>query len=216
MSIRSLSLLLAAALFVPAIEARAGLDAPATASLMVQKQGPRPGENGRRFLNIQGKSSGEDGKFASYCVLEVTPPKPDPKPAAIKGATLHLTQSIPRFAKDGAFEVWLVIEDHKPLDTDAASDWKFEAETPGGVAESLKKGRKVAKATFTQAETGKVDALTLDLDDKAKAFLLGRVAEGKTIRLFLTPVDPEVAACYFGVAAERKESRPKLVIDGQP
>lgn len=213
MSMRPLTCILAIGLTGVAIDARAGLDAPATASLMVQKQGPREGENGRRFLNVQGKDSGEDGKYASYCVLEVKAAKPEAKPAGIKAATLHLTQSIPRFAKDGAFEIYLVAEDVKPLDADSAPDWKFEADKLGGVPDALKKGPRLAKAGFKQVETGHVDAISLDLDDKAKAFLLAQVAEGKAIRLLLTPVDPEVAACYFGVAAEREASRPKLIIE---
>lgn len=82
--------------------ARAGVEVVASKSLTVQPSGPRPGEGGSKYFNIQGK---DNEKYASFGVLVFELPK-EVMGKEIKGMTLTLIQSIPQFAKDGSIKLF--------------------------------------------------------------------------------------------------------------
>src|SRR5438105_1530494 len=85
------------------IPSQAGVEVVASKSLTVQPSGPRPGEGGSKYFNIEGK---ENGKYASFGVLVFNIPR-EIQDRNIKSLTLTLVQSIPRFAKDGAMRFLL-------------------------------------------------------------------------------------------------------------
>src|SRR5690348_10418770 len=80
--------------------APAGLEA--THSVTVQPAGPRAGETGTRFFNIEGKNN---EKYAAFGVLDFNLAKAEPDKAT--GLALSLTQSLARFSKNGKLRVYL-------------------------------------------------------------------------------------------------------------
>jgi hypothetical protein len=75
----------------------AGVEVVATKSLTIQPTGPRSGDAGSKYLNIEGKSN---EKYASSGVLVFEISK-EIQGKRIKSLKLSLVQSIPRFAEDG-------------------------------------------------------------------------------------------------------------------
>jgi hypothetical protein len=191
-----------------AITVTAADDVVATGGATVMKTGPRAGNNGSNYFNIQGKASGEDGKYASFGVLDF----PAPKAGEVKGMTLTLVQSLAQFAKDGKVKFYLSA-DANPGPT---ATLKFDAATPDGLAQQLLPRHPLGVGKFTKVKTGQADSFKLTLDDAGRAFLKGQLAGGKTIRLLVVPDDETVAATYFGAGNATPANRPKLTIDAGP
>jgi hypothetical protein len=192
----------------------AGDDVIATGGATVLKTGPRTGNNGTIYFNIQGKASGEDGKYASFGVLDFPALRvyPNPKSGEVKGMTLTLVQSLAQFAKDGRVKFYLSA-DANPGPTAAL---KFDGTTPDGLAEQLLPRHPLGKGTFTKVKTGQADSFALTLDDGARAFVKAQAARGGTIRIVVVPDDDTVAATYFGAGIATPANRPKLTIDAGP
>ena len=200
--IRSTLALSAAFALLVAVPAGAG-EAVATKSLTVQKAGVRSGKAGEAFLNVEGKTNGEDGKYASFGVLEF-PAKDvvgDDKPA---GLDLTLTQSVARFSVDGPLKFYLATAD---LD---AKGLKFDPSSTDGLGGQAPSKRPLGSGSFKKAETGKADIFALTLDDEARAFLKERAAKGGTIAVLVVPDNDTVAATYFGAGADEAARKPKL------
>jgi hypothetical protein len=75
----------------------AGEEVVASKSLTVQPNGPRSGDAGSKYFNIQGK---DNDKYASFGVLVFDLPK-EIQEKRIKNLKLTFVESIPKFAKDG-------------------------------------------------------------------------------------------------------------------
>jgi hypothetical protein len=196
--------------------AAAGDEVTAVKSVMVQKTGPRGGDNASKYFNVQGKQSGGDGKFACFGVLEFAAPKAGPRAEAPKGMTLTLVQSLPRFAKDGKVRFYLTTDTRselEPADGPAGRALKFDEAAADGLGNQLPPRHALGSGTFRKAETGHADSFSLALDDAARAYVKGQVDKGGTIRLIVVPDDDEVAATYSGAGAPTPASRPKLALE---
>ncbi len=200
--IRSTLALSAALALIMAAPARSG-EAPATKSLIVQKAGVRSGKTGEAFLNVEGKTNGEDGKYASFGVLEF-PAKEvlgDDKPGEL---SLALTQSVARFSVDGPIKFYLATADLDP------KGLKFDPSGTDGLGGQASAKRPLGSGAFKKAETGKADTFTLTLDDEARASLKERAAKGGAIVVLVVPDNETVAATYFGAGADEAAHRPRL------
>ena len=82
----------------PGLPALAEIKATATKSLTVQPAGPRQGEAGSRYFNVEGAKK---ERYASFGVLVFEVPKVGDKAADVKSLGLRLVQSIPQFAGEG-------------------------------------------------------------------------------------------------------------------
>src|SRR5690349_7655407 len=91
---------------VAAGRAQAGTETTAFACATVMPGGPRAGDNGKRYLNVQGKKSGSDGQYASFGVVDFHAPAAGFGSGKAKGLTLTLVQSIPSFAHDGPLKFY--------------------------------------------------------------------------------------------------------------
>lgn len=185
-----------------AVPARSG-EAVASKSLTVQKAGVRPGKPGEAFLNVEGKTNGEDGKYASFGVLEF-PAKDLVGDAAPAGLELVLTQSVARFSVDGPVKFYLATAD---LD---AKGLKFDPSGVDGLGGQFASRRPLGAGSFKKAETGKADTFALTLDDEAKAFLKDRAGKGGSVAILVVPDNDTVAATYFGAGADEADRRPRL------
>jgi hypothetical protein len=179
--------------------ARGGVEVVASKSLTVQAAGPRTGDAGTKYFNIEGK---DNEKYASFGVLIFDIPN-ETKAASVKGMTLTLFQSVPQFAKDGTIKILLAPE------LDAAKELKFDANAVDGVGDQIKPLCSLASAAFKKVENGKLEAYSLALDDVVRE----RIAKGGKLCVVIVPADATVAATYFGANENAKETSPKLTFD---
>ncbi len=187
-------------LATPAVStAYAGVELTAAESRTIQPTGPRSGDAGSKYFNIEGKAN---DKYASFGVLVFEIPK-DVQDKKVKGATLTLVQSVPQFAKDGAIRFFLAPE------LDPASALKFDPSAENGVGSQIKKLVAVGSGTFKKTETGKTESFSLTLDDAARE----RIAKGGKLCLVIVPADETVAATYFGANEAAKDKSPRLVLE---
>src|SRR5262245_6184029 len=114
---------------MPGATAMAGIKATATKGLTVQPAGPRQGENGSRYFNVEGVKK---ERYASFGVLVFEVPKGVDQAREVERLSLRLVQSIARFTQDGKVRFFLA----EPSDRgdDALAGLKFEAKSSGGVA----------------------------------------------------------------------------------
>jgi hypothetical protein len=201
-TVRILSIPLACfSLAILTVPAQAGVEVIASKSLTVEPDGPRSGDAGSKYFNIEGK---DNEKYASFGVLVFEIPK-EVKGAQVKGMTLKLIQSIPRFAKDGAIRFF------SAPDIDAPSDLKFDPSAPDGVGSQIKGLHPLGSGNFKKTETGKTETFSLTVDDAARE----QFAKGGKLCLVIIPADAAVAATYFGANENAKDKSPRLTLEVQ-
>jgi hypothetical protein len=181
------------------VPAQAGVEMTATRSLTIQPGGPRTGDAGSKYLNVEGK---DNEKYASFGVLVFEIPR-EVKGSEVNGMTLTLIQSIPQFAKDGTIKFFLA------PDLDAAEDLKFDPNTPDGVGSRIKPLHTLGSGTFKKVETGKTESFSLTVDDTVRE----RIVKGGKLFVVIVPADATVAATYFGANENAKEKSPRLTLD---
>jgi hypothetical protein len=181
------------------IPTQAGVEIVASKSLTVQPDGPRSGDPGTKYFNIQGK---DNQKYASFGVLVFEIPK-EIRDKKVKDVTLTMVQSIPKFAKDGAICFFLA------TDLDAPENLKFDPNAPDGVGSQIKPLHALGSGKFKKIETGKTETLSINVDDTVRE----RMEKGGKFFLIVVPADSTVAATYFGAGEAAKENRPRLTLD---
>jgi hypothetical protein len=196
------------------LAAGAGVEVRAERGATVQPKGPRAGAPGTLYFNVEGKNNGEQSAFACFGVLDFRPEKPA-APLKVKGLTLRLTQSLAQFSKDGPVKVYLSRDTATPVDREG-SPLKFDVKAADGLGDQLKPVEPLGSADFTKRKTGEADSLDLSPSGEARAYLADRLNRGETIRLVVVPASDDVAATYFGPAADDPAQRPSLTIDAAP
>jgi hypothetical protein len=171
----------------------------ASQSLTIQPSGPRTGDAGKKYFNIEGK---DNDRFASFGVLVFEMPKKI-ESSKIKSVSLALVQSVPGFAKDGDVTVYLAPE------LDPAADLKFDAKSDNGIGENVKPVHELASGTFKKVKTGEKQSFALKLDDKNR----GLFAKGGQLCVVIVPADATVAATFFGAGESEEGSRPRLIVE---
>jgi hypothetical protein len=197
---------------IPGFPAIAVIKSTATRSLSVQTAGPRPGEAGSRYLNVEGVKK---DRYARFGVLAFELPKSGDQAGEVKSLSLRLVQSIPQFAQDGKVRFFVA----EPADrgADPLVGLKFEAGSSGGVSkDAFKALHALGSVTFKKVETRHADTFELKPDEAAKRYLRDRMKSGGTILLVAVPEDEEVAATNFGAGDETEGNRPRLSIEGEP
>jgi hypothetical protein len=187
---------LAAVTVTPAL---AGTEVVASKSLTIQPTGPRSGEAGSKYFNIEGK---DNKKYASFGVLVFEMPK-EVEGKQITNLKLSMVQSLPTFAKDGGIKFFLA------PDLSDEGELKFDPNDSGGVGSQIRPLLPLGSGEFKKIETGKVDVINLTVDDTVRE----RIAKGGKVSLVIVPADEAVAATYFGATAEAKEKSPRLMFD---
>ncbi len=196
LSILVVSCSIASFLVVPT---QPGVEVVASKSLTVQPSGPRSGDAGSKYFNIEGK---DNEKYASYGVLVFDIPK-EVQDKKVKNLTLILVQSIPKFAKDGAIRFFLA------PDLDPNADLKFDPNAPDGVGSQIKPLHALGSGNFKKVETGKMESFPLTMDDTVHE----RISKGPKLCLVIVAADAAVAATYFGASETDKEKSPRLTLD---
>jgi hypothetical protein len=196
---------------MPGIPAMADIQVTATRSLTIQPTGPRQGENGSRYFNVEGS---RHEKYASFGVLVFELPKGGDRSGEVKAMNLRLVQSVARFSKDGKVKFFLA----EPADggTGRLAGLKFEAGSSGGVGkDAFKALHLLGTAAFKKVETWHADTFGLKVDAGGQRLLRDRVDAGGTILIVAVPEDEEGAATYFRAGNDREENRSRLSVDGE-
>jgi hypothetical protein len=175
------------------------VEAVAAKTLTIQPNGPRTGEAGSKYFNIEGKDKGKYGSFG-VLVFEI-PKKIDA--SKISGATLTLVQCIPQFSSDGEIKIFLA------PGLDPAIELKFDPAADNGIGNQIKDLHDLGSAKFKKVKNGELQTLALKLDDTSKE----RIAKEGRLSIVMTPADSTVAATFFGAGDSEIGHRPKLTVD---
>jgi hypothetical protein len=178
----------------------------------VQPGGPRPGDNGKRFFNIEGSNN---GAFASFGVLDFDTSAF--KTTSVTGATLQLTQANAAFTTNGSLLLYLVPDTKTDIQPGTSL---LQYVPPGtGLGNQLGTPLLFGEATFVQGTggpfgdgSGTVDTFDLTINANIEALLQSEINSG-TVRLVIAPNDPTVAATYAGFANDTF-SGPTITFDG--
>jgi hypothetical protein len=193
---------------LPGFSALAEVKTTANKSYTVQPAGPRSGEAGSRYFNIEGK---KNERYASFGVVVFELPKGDGQQGDVENLSIRLVQSIPKFAKDGKLRFLLA----EPQDrgTDSLAELKFDPGSSNGVRkDAFKAIHRLGSGTFTTVKTGQVDSFKLTPDEAGRGYLKDRLKAGGPILIVVVPDDEDVAATYFGAGSQPETNRPQLVI----
>jgi hypothetical protein len=194
---------------IPSLPALAEIKVTATKSVTVQPAGPRQGEAGSRYFNVEGS---RNDRYASFGVLAFGLPKDGGQGGDVKTMSLWLVQSIPRFARDG--KVRFCLAEPHDRGTDPLPGLKFDRKSPNGVGtDAFKVLHPLGAGTFAKVETGNTDTFELKPNETGERYLRYRLKGGGTIVIVVVPDGEEVAATYFGVGAEPEGNRPRLSLD---
>jgi hypothetical protein len=165
----------------------------------VQPAGPRMGDNGKRFFNVEGNQS---DAFASFGVADFNLPDREEDGEGESGRTLTLTfvQVNARFTTDGALHFWLTTDtatDIQPGD-DPAVRFVLE-DDPDGLDRQLAPRFFLGSGMFVQVgDAGQVDSYSFRLSRQASQYLRHQISRRGTIRIVVSPADGTVAATYAG------------------
>ena len=144
-----------------------GIEANATSSLIVPPAGPRQGEAGSRYLNIE---SLKNKRYARFGVLAFELSKGGGQAGDVKTMSLRLDQSVPRFAKDGKVRFFLAEPQHRAADPLAGL--RFDPKSPSGVGkDEFKALHPLGFGSFTKVETGHADTFELKPDEAGQRYL---------------------------------------------
>jgi len=160
----------------PGLTALAEIKATSTKSLTVQPAGPRQGEAGSRYFNVEGVKK---ERYASYGVLVFELPGGENQVGEVGKMSLRLVQSDAGFTQDGKVQFFVA----EPTDrgTDPLAGLKFEAGSPGGVAkDAFKALHPLGTGTCKKVETRHADTLELKPDDAGKRYLRDRIKAGRS------------------------------------
>jgi hypothetical protein len=177
----------------------AGTEVVASKSLTIQPTGPRSGDAGSRYFNVEGKGN---ETYASFGVVVFELPL-EIQGTQIESLKLTLIQSIPRFAKEGTIKFFLA------PDLNDGGELKFDPSASGGVGSQIPSLLSLGSGQFKKIETGKVDVFNLTVDNLVRA----RISKGGKTCLVIVPADEAVAATYFGASEAAKDKSPRLMID---
>lgn len=187
-------------LLLLALGSRAGADQVSVLAVdnaTVQPAGPRPGDNGKRFFNIEGNGS---DVFSSFGVADFTLPRhEDSEEESIRMLTLTLTQSNAGFTHDGGLHFWVTTDtatDIQPSDTPAITF--VHEDDPDGLDGQLAPRFSLGSGSFVQVDDGQMDSFSFGVSRQLARYLRRQISRGGTIRILVSPADSSVAATYAG------------------
>jgi len=178
----------------------------------VQVNGPRMGDNGKRFFNMEGN---QNGNFSSFGVADFTLSDLGSAFEEGKGSSLTVTfvQANSGFTHDGGLHFWLTTDtttDIQPGDDPAV---RFDlGDDPDGLTDQLSPRFFLGSGTFTEVADGQVDPFTFQLSRSAQHYLRHQIETKGKIRIVVSPADGTVAATYAGYT-NTEFSGPVLTVD---
>jgi hypothetical protein len=162
----------------------------------VWPSGPRPGDNGKNFFNTEGINNGQ---FASFGVadFDTSTLGIDFTVATVTTVTVTLTQDNAAFTTDGSINFYIT-EDTSTSIQPADDAVFFDTTDPEGLNGQLQPVHFLGSGNFTQGPSGTVDVFAYGLDDATAAYVTNVLNNQGTLRVVITPADPDVSATYAG------------------
>ena len=194
-------------LFINTAQAQISLAAFDNAT--VQPAGPRPGDNGKRFFNMEGNGNGD---FASFAVADFTPHMPGQEGMPVR-LTVTLVQANAAFTSNGDLHFWLTTDtttDIQPSDNPAVRF--ITPDDPDGLDDQLVPRLFLGSGTFVEVDDGQMDDYSFDLSPDASQYLRDQISNCGNIRIVISPADSNVAATYAGHTHETWPG-PAITID---
>jgi len=163
--------------------------------------GPRTGDNGKRFFNMEGRDNGD---FAAFGVadLQFCHPRNELLGASAT-LTVALVQANTFFTHDGSLHFWLTTDittDIQPSEDPAVR--YIDTDDPDGLAGQLVPRFFLGSGEFIAGASGQVDSFTFPLSNEALSYLQGQIQSGGPARIVISPANHDVAATYAGYSNE--------------
>ena len=182
--------------------------------------GPRAGNNGKNFFDIEGSNN---GNFAAFGVADFASThfrnadhQPIGQISQINSISLSLTQDDAAFTNDGKINIYLtrqVITSIDPDPTDIETTFDMNDANGEGLNGQFAPLVLIGTGTFTQASNGQVDTFALSLDADTQAYLISVINGLGNFRIIVTPADPNVAATYAGFSDQNGFIGPVFNLD---
>jgi predicted extracellular nuclease len=180
----------------------------------VQPSGPRRGNNGKIFFNIEGNAN-ED--FASFGVADFMIESADlgfTTVTDIIDLDIKLTQSNLRFTNSGPISIWLTEQTDVSIQPNSSIAYQTGNNGEASVDPLLKPLFELGQFTFTKVGTGTTDTFDLfaGLDPNEEQIVLNAINSGTPLRLLMAPENNTVSATYAGVT-NSSNAGPTLVVE---
>jgi hypothetical protein len=162
----------------------------------VQPGGPRMGDFGKIFMNIEGV---DNGNFASFAAadFDTSTLGIDFTVDTVTTVTVTLSQDNAAFTADGAINFYITEDPFTSIQPEDDAVF-FDATDSEGLNGQLQPIHFLGSGNFTEGANGTVDVFSYDLDSDTAAYVAGVLNNQGTLRLVITPVDTGVAATYAG------------------
>ncbi len=168
----------------------------AIANATVLSKGPRPGDRGKLYFNVQGDTS---ANFASFAVADFTIRTLGK--IEVTDIKVRLSQSNSQFSVGGGVEFWLSTDTTSSIEPGSVLAYDF-LDTPGGLARQLPQALYLGKGVYTKQENGVPDTFSFTPkageNEEAFAQLASVAMTGETLRLIVTAKDATTAATWAG------------------
>ncbi len=183
-------------LFGPVVSVFSGeIRIAAVDTATVYEEGPRDGERGRLYLNIEGTEHDPYASFG-YVVFDPSIIEEELTSGRIISLTLELTHAPSRFSSAGKVRIWLA-----PSPLIVTTEMRFDRDaTPTGLGQQV--GRLIPLIGNFDYEPGTPPGSTFSWKITATETLLSQIRSAikdrTLIHLIITPVGTEVAATFAG------------------
>ena len=164
----------------------------------VQVNGPRMGDNGKRFFNMEGNQNGDFSSFgvADFTLSELGSAFENGEDSRL---TVTFVQANSGFTHDGDLHFWLTTDTTTDIQPGEDPAVKFNLDDdPDGLADQLSPRFFLGSGTFTEVADGQVDPYTFPLSRSARHYLRHQIETEGKIRILVSPADGTVAATYAG------------------
>ena len=158
--------------------------------------GPRAGDNGKIFLDIEGVGGDPYESFGVADFDSSTMGIPYTV-ANVTAVTVGLTEDIAAFSVNGTLNFYITEDTTTSIQPDDNAVF-FDTTDSEGLNGQLSPIHFLGSGTFTQNASGTLDAFTFTPDSDTAAYLTSILNNQGTIRLVVTPADSGVAATYSG------------------
>jgi hypothetical protein len=178
----------------------------------VQPAGPRSGDNGKNYFNIEGISN---GSFASFGVADFDSSTfgINFTVGTVTAVTITLNQDNASFTANGAINFYITEDTITSIQPDPTNpEVIFDLSDPEGLNGQLQPIHALGSGLFIQGPNGTMDVFSFALDDATAAYVIGVLNSQGTLRLVITPADPTVAATYAGFSDPNNYVGPMVTV----
>ncbi len=185
----------------------------------VQPAGPRLGDNGLAFFNVEGATNGTN---ASFGVLEFNSPDLGyGQVSEVDSVAIALTEDEASFTSEGSVEFYVTTDTTTSIMNDGSSPLFFDATDPQGLNGQLQTLYRLGGGHFHPIRSGHKDRFQFSVaaGSDLEAYLINQINTGDIIRIVIAPKgSPKgqlVGATWAGYTNTIANSMPVLTVVAQ-